>query len=88
MRAFVPLVLLAVVTTGCGQEADRAARRPAEGGDTVPTTLYFLADDGSRSLGVLRNVVQRVPPPSWGSTPGGALEALLAGPTAEEAEPV
>jgi Sporulation and spore germination len=82
---FVPLLLLAVVTTGCGQEGDRAGPRPAEGGDTVRTTLYFLADDSSTSLGVRRNVVQRVPP-SWGSTPGGALAALIAGPTAEEAE--
>jgi hypothetical protein len=85
MRAFVPLLLLAVVTTGCGHEADGPAPQPAEGGSTVRTTLYFLADDGSTSLGVRRDVVQRVPP-SWGSTPGGALQALLAGPTPEEAE--
>ena len=62
----------------------RPAQRPTEGGDTVRTTLYFLADDGSTSLGVRRGIVQRVPP-SWGSTAGGALEALLAGPKAEEA---
>jgi Sporulation and spore germination len=85
MRAIVPLLLLAVVTTSCGQETGRLAARPAERGDTVRTTLYFLVDDGRTSLGVRRDVVQRVPP-SWGSTAGGALEGLLAGPTAEEAE--
>jgi hypothetical protein len=85
MRAIAALLLLAVVTTGCGQETGGGGPRPTESGDTVRTTLYFLADDGSTSLGVRRDVVQRVPP-SWGSTAGGALEALLAGPTAEEAE--
>jgi spore germination protein GerM len=50
----------------------------------VRTTLYFLAEGGTIPLGVRRDVVQRVPPP-WGSAAGGALEALLAGPTAEEA---
>jgi spore germination protein GerM len=48
-------------------------------------TLYFLAEGGGISLGVRRDVVERTPPP-WGSAAGGALEALLAGPTAEEAK--
>jgi hypothetical protein len=84
VRAFAPLALLAVLTAGCGQEARVAASRPPPGAETARTTLYFLAEGGTIPLGVRRDVVQRVPPP-WGSTAGGALEALLAGPTAEEA---
>src|SRR5919201_6238425 len=76
---FAPLILFAA---GCGQ-ATVSDSPPAERPETTRVTLYFLAEDGSISLGVRRDVVQRVPPPR-GSAAGGALEALLAGPTAEE----
>ena len=79
VASFLGITLLA----GCGQGAV-APSRPAEEARTMQTTLYFLAEDGSVSLGVRREIVKRTPPP-WGSTAGGALEALLAGPTAEEA---
>jgi hypothetical protein len=79
---FAVFAVLTVAATGCGQAA-LTAPEPAEGGERTRTTLYFLAEDGSISLGVRRDVVERVPPP-WGSATGGALEALLAGPTVEE----
>jgi spore germination protein GerM len=65
--------------------AGGAATASSPGGDapTVPTTVYFLTDGGLAPLGVRRSVARRTPPP-WGSQAGGALEALLAGPTAEE----
>jgi hypothetical protein len=80
-RALLTALLMSFVA-GCGQ-ATVSQPRPAKGGESARVTLYFLAEDGSVSLGVRRNVVPRVPPP-WGSTDGGALEALLAGPTADE----
>jgi Sporulation and spore germination len=83
MRRALLFALLILSAAGCGQESVSDSP-PAEGPGTTRVTLYFLAEDGSISLGVRRDVLQRVPPP-WGSTAGGALEALLAGPTAEEA---
>jgi hypothetical protein len=76
-------VVLAGLLAGCGRVAPEP-RPAAEVGDTLRTTLYFLAEDGTVPLGVRRDIVERIPPP-WGSAAGGALEALLAGPTAEEA---
>jgi spore germination protein GerM len=83
MRRALLFALLILSAAGCGQ-ASVSDSPPAEGPGTTRVTLYFLAEDGSISLGVRRDVLQRVPPP-WGSTAGGALEALLAGPTTEEA---
>jgi spore germination protein GerM len=74
---------LALLVVACGQSVPPAA--PASGSaETVRVTLYFLAEDGTIARGVRRDAVERTPPP-WGSAAGGALEALLAGPTAEEA---
>jgi spore germination protein GerM len=83
MRRALLFALLILSAAGCGQ-ASVSDSPPAEGPERTRATLYFLAEDGSISLGVRRDVLQRVPPP-WGSTAGGALEALLAGPTGEEA---
>jgi spore germination protein GerM len=82
MRASAILILLGFVLAGCAEALVTAP--PGHQTKTVRTTLYFLVDDGAMPLGVRREVVERTPPP-WGSVAGGALEALLAGPTAEEA---
>jgi Sporulation and spore germination len=83
MARALGLVALVALLVGCGQVADDSG--PAAGTlETERATLYFLAEDGTVPLGVRRDIVPRTPPP-WGSTAGGALEALLAGPTAEEA---
>jgi spore germination protein GerM len=82
VRALV-LALLVACGTGCGQAVVDVAT-PAVERETTRVTLYFLAEDGTIVLGVRRDIVERTPPP-WGSVAGGALEALLAGPTAEEA---
>jgi spore germination protein GerM len=82
MRAAAVFVLLGFVLAGCGEVVVTAS--PRNEAMTVSTTLYFLAHDGAVPLGVRRDIVERTPPP-WGSVAGGALEALLAGPTAEEA---
>jgi len=78
MRRLV--ALLAPVVLLCGGASPAA---PLEVVPTVRTTLYFLTDGGTAPLGVRRSIVERTPPP-WGSVAGGAIEALLAGPTAEE----
>ncbi len=79
-RALAVLVIIGVAT-GCGG----ALEAPVEGASpTKRVTLYYLGEDGSVSLGVRRDIVPRRPPP-WGSTAGGALEALLRGPTMDEA---
>lgn len=83
MRRALCLVLLIGFVPGCGQ-VTASDSRPAVSGETTRVTLYFLAEDGTVPLGVRRDIVERTPPP-WGSVAGGALEALLAGPTAEEA---
>jgi spore germination protein GerM len=82
VRALVPTLLVAV-GAGCGQAVVEATT-PAAGRETARVTLYFLAEDGAVALGVRRDIIERTPPP-WGSVAGGALEALLIGPTAEEA---
>jgi spore germination protein GerM len=82
VRALV-LALLVAFGTGCGQAVVDVAT-PAVEPETTRVTLSFLAEDGTIVLGVRRDIVERTPPP-WGSVAGGALEALLAGPTAEEA---
>jgi spore germination protein GerM len=78
----VVFTLLAALATGCGQAVVVAS--PPDEAETARVTLYFLAEDRTVVLGVRRDVVERTPPP-WGSVAGGALEALLAGPTVEEA---
>ncbi|HYY34512.1 MAG TPA: GerMN domain-containing protein [Gaiellaceae bacterium] len=75
---------LAAVMVACGEGLQAAPPR-ARDAETARVTLYFLAEDGSVVMGVRRDVLERTPPP-WGSVAGGALEALLAGPTAEEAD--
>jgi hypothetical protein len=82
---FRPLLsaLLIVLLAACGEAAVRDSR-PAQAPTTFRTTLYFLAEGGAVPLGVRREVPERTPPP-WGSAAGGVLEALLAGPTADEA---
>jgi sporulation and spore germination protein len=82
LRVPASLLLIALLAA-CGQSRI-APSHPAQSARTFRTTLYFLAEDGAVPLGVRRNVVERTPPP-WGSAEGGALEALLAGPTPEEA---
>jgi spore germination protein GerM len=82
VRALV-LALLVAFGTGCGQ-AVVDVPTPAAEPETTRVTLYFLAEDGTIVLGVRRDIAERTPPP-WGSVAGGALDALLAGPTAEEA---
>lgn len=77
------MALLLALLAGCGRAVPDASA-PAERAQTTRTTLYFLAEDGAVPLGVRREIVQRTPPP-WGSVAGGALEALLEGPTADEA---
>jgi spore germination protein GerM len=83
MRAFVPVLLLPLLVPGCGQPAGSEAPRSAHASETVRTTLYFLAEDGTVPLGVRREVAKDEPPPE-GSTLRGALKALLAGPTEAE----
>jgi spore germination protein GerM len=83
MRAFVLVLLLPLVVPGCGQPAGSEAPRSAHPSETVRTTLYFLAEDGTAPLGVRREVAKDEPPPE-GSTLRGALKALLAGPTEAE----
>jgi spore germination protein GerM len=78
-RLLVPVVLLAVLAAGAAP-ASPPAREP----DTLRTTIYFLTEDGVAPLGVRRTVLRR-PPPPWGSFAAGALDALLAGPSPEEA---
>jgi hypothetical protein len=82
MSRVLASALLIAFLAGCGR-AVVAASPPAERVETTRTTLYFLAADGTVPLGVRREVAQRRAPP-WGSVAGGALKALLAGPTAEE----
>jgi spore germination protein GerM len=74
--------LFVVVLAGCGQ-AVVAESQPAQGAETIRTTLYFLAENGSVPLGVRRTIIKDSPPPE-GSTLRGALNALLGGPTDEE----
>jgi spore germination protein GerM len=79
----VALLALVLLLANCGDAvvpAAATADRPA----TLRTTLYFLAEEGTVPLGTRREIVERTPPP-WGSVARGALEALLAGPSAEEA---
>jgi spore germination protein GerM len=83
MARALALALFVAFGTGCGQAvvgAPTGARAP----ETTRVTLYFLAENRTIALGVRRDVVERTPPP-WGSVAGGALDALLAGPTADEA---
>lgn len=75
-------VALAALVIGCG-EAVRASEPAVRSIETARTTLYFLAEDGSISLGVRRTIVNDTPPPE-GARLRGALKALLAGPTDEE----
>jgi hypothetical protein len=82
MRPCISALFVAALLAGCGTALQPPAARAPQ---MKRVTLYFLAEDGGISLGVRRNVVERTPPP-WGSVAGGALEALLAGPTAEEAK--
>jgi spore germination protein GerM len=79
----VALLVLVLLLASCGETVVSAAAT-ADPPATLRTTLYFLAEDGTVSVGTRREIVDRTPPP-WGSVAGGALEALLAGPTAEEA---
>jgi spore germination protein GerM len=79
----VSAAALALFVVACGQSVRPSA--PADGrAETVRVTLFFLAEDGTVPLGVRRDVVGRTPPP-WGSVAASTIEALLAGPTAEEA---
>jgi spore germination protein GerM len=73
------LVLVALVALLAGEAAPASQLRAPS---NFRTTLYFLTDGGATPLSVRRTVAERVPP---GSAAGGALEALLAGTTAEEA---
>lgn len=81
-RALASALLIALLA-GCGQTVV-APSLPAARAERTRTTLYFLTEDGTVPLGVRRDIIERTPPP-WGSVAGGALEALLAGPTSEEA---
>jgi spore germination protein GerM len=83
MRRASLLALLLAFVSGCGQ-ATASESPSAPHVQAARVTLYFLAEDGRVSLGVRRDVVRRVPP-HWGTVAGGALEALLKGPTEEEA---
>jgi spore germination protein GerM len=80
-RVLVSAVVIALLAS-CGQAV--VASSPMAQNRTTRATLYFLGEDGTVPLGVRRDVSERTPPP-WGSVAGSALEALLAGPTAEEA---
>ena len=77
------LVVLVLLLANCGETVVPAAAT-ADPPATLRTTLYFLAPEGAAPAGTRREIVERTPP-SWGSLAEGALEALLAGPTAEEA---
>ncbi len=68
------ILVVAAVASGVGNKG----RAPA----TTRATIYFLVDGGRASLGVRRTI--RKLPPKQGATIGGALAALLAGPTAAE----
>jgi hypothetical protein len=82
----VLLLALAVACgAGCGQAVGNEPT-PAAGNKPTRVKLDFLAEDGTIALGVRRDIVERTPPP-WRSVAGGALEALLAGPTAERRLP-
>jgi hypothetical protein len=63
LRPCISALFLAALLAGCGTEL----QPPAEGApQTKRVTLYFLAEDGGISLGVRRDVVERMPP-TWGS---------------------
>jgi spore germination protein GerM len=79
----VALFALVLLLASC-RETVVSAAATADSPATLRTTLYFLTEEGAVPLGTRREIVERTPPP-WGSVAGGALEALLAGPTAEEA---
>jgi spore germination protein GerM len=78
-------VLLAALAAGCGAGADEADRGSAKSEGTANpgtarTTIYFLTDDGAAPIGVRRTIEARSPYAQR------ALEALLSGPTSQEAE--
>jgi hypothetical protein len=78
-------VILAALVTGCGAGAEDAFRDPTERAattrpGTTRTTIYFLTDDGTAPIGVRRTIPAKSPYARQ------ALEALLTGPTREEAE--
>jgi spore germination protein GerM len=87
MLAWAAVVCAASLVAGCGgssssstaARADAAGKQQTVGLNKIRTTLYFLTDGGSAPLGV-RRTVSRVD----GTFARGALEALLAGPTAGE----
>ena len=78
-------VIFAALVAGCGAAAEEVSRGSAESGstlqpDTARTTIYFLTDGGAAPIGVRRTIEARSPYAQR------ALEALLLGPTPEEAE--
>jgi spore germination protein GerM len=86
MSTVMLLVLLGALAPGCGGGDNDVTASPAEGVETQPargttrTTVYFLIDNGAAPIGVRRTIQTRSP------YAGEALDALLAGPTADEKE--
>jgi spore germination protein GerM len=77
--------VVAAAGLACGTGSENASRDLAEQGfgtqpGTTRTTIYFLTADGAAPIGVRRSIRAKSP------YAREALKALLAGPTAEEAE--
>jgi spore germination protein GerM len=77
--------VVAAAGLACGTGSENASRDLAEQGfgtqpGTTRTTIYFLTDDGAAPIGVRRTIRAKSP------YAREALKALLAGPTAGEAE--
>jgi hypothetical protein len=77
------LVAALAATTACGAAEEPTAQATPQG-ETARTTLYFLTEGGSASIGVRRTIVKDTPP-AQGASLRGALKALLAGPSPDEA---
>lgn len=76
--SLIYVALLAAAAVGCGGSASSAVQ--AGGGQTATTTVYFIAEDGSRAVGVPRDLAQE------GLRVRAALDAAVNGPTAQERE--